>query len=79
MTPRPIDWERERLRAAQHSQATLAALARRAGWAVSSRKGKGSHMLVTRPGIARPVVIQSRMYREAALRVLDQLREGSDL
>ncbi|MEX2375843.1 MAG: type II toxin-antitoxin system HicA family toxin [Dehalococcoidia bacterium] len=70
-----IDWERERARAASATQQSLAALARRAGWSVGSARGKGSHILATRDH-ARPVVIQRKMYRAAALSVIDQLRKG---
>ncbi len=73
-----IDWQAERGRAARHTQRSLIALARRAGWTVQPGRGKGSHVLLTKPGAARPVVIQQRMYRNAALSIIDQLEEGSD-
>lgn len=71
-----IDWEHEQARANQHTQRSLIALARRAGFEVSTQRGKGSHVTATLPGIPRPVVIAGRMNRRSAQRVLNQLRRA---
>jgi len=72
---RRIDWELERARAASHTQVSLVRLARDAGYEVS--QGKGSHLVASRPGLGRPVVIQNKIWRVVALSIIDALREGA--
>lgn len=72
-----VDWEQERRRASQHSQASLVKLAERAGWVVQTGRGKGSHVLVSSPAARRPVTIPTKVYRRIAELVISQLEEGS--
>jgi hypothetical protein len=72
--PHEIDWDAERARAGQATQRTLGRTRIDAGYNV--RPAKGGHVAAFRPGLSRPVIIQSRMYRSAALRIVSQLEEG---
>ncbi|MCC6237780.1 MAG: hypothetical protein IT299_09435 [Dehalococcoidia bacterium] len=74
MPPREIDWDAERGKAGQATQRSLIALAELAGYDV--RRAKGGHFAADRR-LARPIVIQSRMYRIPALRIIDALERGT--
>lgn len=72
-----IDWEQERARANRHTQSTLLRLAAQAGYEVEQAGGKGSHVKATRPGLPRPIIIPSKIFRLNAMAIIDQLRKGS--
>lgn len=71
-----IDWERERARANGQTQVSLIRLAIEAGYEVDEGAGKGSHVKVTRPGLARPIIVPVKIYRINAQQIIDALRRG---
>lgn len=73
-----IDWDRERSRANSQTQASLLRLAAEAGYLVNEGAGKGSHVKVTRPGLARPIIVPVKIYRINAQQIIDALRRGLD-